>query len=170
MREDCPYLHKKLSAKAEVCVDFLKGFCKLAEKCNKRHEFVCPDLEAKGKCDKVKCLYCKKQQMSLNNKKEAHPRKTIVSASVMKEPTKSPSASVTTVEPTDTPAARYFITSKDSIQLGEIAKVSELNDESLGDANRTSDSEIDEEDTTASSVPRRTRPQLGDLPAFIPFS
>lgn len=169
VREDCPYLHKKLSAKAEVCVDFLKGFCKLAEKCNKRHEFVCPDLEAKGKCDKVKCLYCKKQQMSLNNKKEANPRKAIAGASVMKEPTK-PSTSLTTVETTDTPAARYFATSKDSIQLGEIAKVSELNDESLGDADRTSDSEIDEEDSTANSVPRRTRPQLGDLPAFIPFS
>lgn len=32
VRNDCPYLHKKLSNEAELCIDFLRGFCQLAEK------------------------------------------------------------------------------------------------------------------------------------------
>lgn len=30
VREDCPYLHKKLSLKAEICIDFLRGYCSRA--------------------------------------------------------------------------------------------------------------------------------------------
>ncbi|CAD7002750.1 unnamed protein product [Ceratitis capitata] len=51
VRTDCPYLHKKLSITADVCQDFLRGYCKLAEQCNKRHEFVCPEYERNGKCE-----------------------------------------------------------------------------------------------------------------------
>jgi hypothetical protein len=31
-REDCPYLHVKVSEGAQVCQDFVAGFCPLAEK------------------------------------------------------------------------------------------------------------------------------------------
>ncbi|XP_055842336.1 zinc finger CCCH domain-containing protein 3 [Episyrphus balteatus] len=177
VREDCPYLHKKLSAKAEICVDFLKGFCKLAQKCNKRHEFVCPDMEAKGKCEKVKCSYCRKQQMSLNNKKEVHQKKTITSSGKSKSSSvEEPTSSKSFIEISDEPSlgARYFAAAKDTIELGEIRKVSEIN-ESVGsddDGSDSDDNEINEEVITASSssVPKRARPQLGELPAFIPFS
>lgn len=30
-REDCVYLHVKISAKAEICKDFLEGYCKKAK-------------------------------------------------------------------------------------------------------------------------------------------
>jgi len=30
VREDCPYLHKKLSRKVEICIDFVRGYCPLA--------------------------------------------------------------------------------------------------------------------------------------------
>lgn len=29
---DCPYLHKKINKKVDICPEFLKGFCALAEK------------------------------------------------------------------------------------------------------------------------------------------
>lgn len=29
-REDCPYVHVRISPKADVCKDFLEGFCKKA--------------------------------------------------------------------------------------------------------------------------------------------
>lgn len=173
VREDCPYLHKKLSAKADVCVDFLKGFCKLAEKCNKRHEFVCPELESKGKCTKVKCPYCKKQQMSLNNKKT-----TIKNSPKEEVPIDKPSSGMEMDVVEDVPA-RYFaqlpsLGAKDANKLGEIDKVSKINesvDQGSGDDDDNGDeSENDDEMITASSVPTRTRPQLGELPAFIPFS
>lgn len=27
-KEDCPYLHVKINPRAEVCLEFLKGYCK----------------------------------------------------------------------------------------------------------------------------------------------
>lgn len=36
VRNKCPYLHKKLSNNAEICMDFLRGYCDLADKvCSK---------------------------------------------------------------------------------------------------------------------------------------
>ncbi|XP_055382542.1 zinc finger CCCH domain-containing protein 3 [Condylostylus longicornis] len=61
VKEDCPYLHRKMGKSVEICSEFLKGFCILAEKCSKRHEFLCPDYESKGKCEKIKCMFCKKR-------------------------------------------------------------------------------------------------------------
>ncbi|XP_055913831.1 zinc finger CCCH domain-containing protein 3 [Eupeodes corollae] len=180
VREDCPYLHKKLSAKAEVCIDFLKGFCKLAEKCNKRHEFVCPDMETKGKCEKVKCVYCRKQQMSLNNKREIQPKKVISLtgksniSSIEELPSVAPSRAKEAIEE-PTLGGRYFAASRNSAELGEIGKVSEINESVADEESDTAgddddDSEMEEELTNTSSVPKRSRPQLGELPAFIPFS
>merc|ERR1711981_1216461 len=36
-KDPCPYRHVKVNDSAEVCPDFLKGFCPLDEKCLKRH-------------------------------------------------------------------------------------------------------------------------------------
>lgn len=30
-KSDCPYLHKKVNERTEICVDFLRGFCEKAE-------------------------------------------------------------------------------------------------------------------------------------------
>lgn len=29
-KNDCPYLHKKVTAKTDICIDFLKGYCERA--------------------------------------------------------------------------------------------------------------------------------------------
>lgn len=34
-KTDCPYLHKKVNDKTEICVDFLRGFCAKAEEVRK---------------------------------------------------------------------------------------------------------------------------------------
>lgn len=31
-KTDCPYLHKKVNEKTKICLDFLRGYCALADK------------------------------------------------------------------------------------------------------------------------------------------
>ncbi|XP_013856086.1 zinc finger CCCH domain-containing protein 3 [Austrofundulus limnaeus] len=47
---DCPYSHVYVSQKAEVCEDFVKGYCPEGEKCKKKHTLVCPDFSKSGSC------------------------------------------------------------------------------------------------------------------------
>uniref|UniRef100_A0A8D0GMU2 C3H1-type domain-containing protein n=1 Tax=Sphenodon punctatus TaxID=8508 RepID=A0A8D0GMU2_SPHPU len=49
---NCPYSHVYVSRKAEVCPDFLKGYCPMGEKCKKKHTLVCPDFSRTGVCPK----------------------------------------------------------------------------------------------------------------------
>ncbi|KFW88991.1 Zinc finger CCCH domain-containing protein 3, partial [Manacus vitellinus] len=49
---NCPYSHVYVSRKAEVCQDFLKGYCPMGEKCKKKHTLVCSDFARKGVCPK----------------------------------------------------------------------------------------------------------------------
>jgi hypothetical protein len=56
-RDDCPYLHVKISPKADICRDFVEGFCKKGAQCDKRHQFLCPDFEKTKKCAKRRCPY-----------------------------------------------------------------------------------------------------------------
>ncbi|KAJ8929427.1 hypothetical protein NQ314_017876 [Rhamnusium bicolor] len=56
-RDDCPYLHVRISPKADICRNFLEGFCKEAAECDKRHQFLCPDYEKTGNCLKQRCPY-----------------------------------------------------------------------------------------------------------------
>lgn len=56
-KDNCPYLHIRINPKADICRDFLEGFCKKAANCDKRHQFLCPDYEKKGACQKQRCSY-----------------------------------------------------------------------------------------------------------------
>lgn len=56
-KNDCPYLHKKVSEKERICEDFLKGFCPLADKCSRRHKFICPEMDRFGMCKQTNCPY-----------------------------------------------------------------------------------------------------------------
>ncbi|XP_057671592.1 zinc finger CCCH domain-containing protein 3 [Diorhabda carinulata] len=56
-KDICPYLHVRINPKADICRDFLEGFCKKAAECDKRHQFLCPDYEKKGVCQKPRCCY-----------------------------------------------------------------------------------------------------------------
>ncbi|XP_017129638.1 zinc finger CCCH domain-containing protein 3 [Drosophila elegans] len=148
VREDCPYLHKKLSRKAEICIDFVRGYCPLAAECNKRHEFACPELERKGKCELSKCVFCKKP--SSRRLVKSRPKaggKTLSIPKIPKEPAKEEDLPTT---------SRYFRCE------GEQVEVTIPNEE---------DPEVKKEDpaeTEATSGFRR-RPKLGTLPAFIPL-
>ncbi|XP_016966876.1 zinc finger CCCH domain-containing protein 3 [Drosophila biarmipes] len=151
VREDCPYLHKKLSHKAEICIDFVRGYCPLAAECNKRHEFACPELERKGKCELSKCVFCKKpssKRLVVSRPKTGSKPRGI--PETPKEPAKEEKS------PT---SSRYFgshrepaeaILPKDEVQKEELEVVEE-----------------DPADTGATRPGRR--PQLGTLPAFIPL-
>ncbi|KAH8380539.1 hypothetical protein KR009_011251 [Drosophila setifemur] len=149
VREDCPYLHKKLSRKTEICIDFVRGYCPLAAECNKRHEFACPELERKGKCELSKCVFCKKTTKRLV---KPHPKSRSKPAEKPTEAKKD----------TDLPtSSRYFKCD------GEQPKVDSQETPSK-DVGEEEPEESLEEDTEPAAGIRR-RPKLGTLPAFIPL-
>eukprot|EP01121_Diplochlamys_sp_Union-15-3_P008394 TRINITY_DN2225_c0_g1_i1.p1 TRINITY_DN2225_c0_g1~~TRINITY_DN2225_c0_g1_i1.p1 ORF type:complete len:100 (-),score=4.80 TRINITY_DN2225_c0_g1_i1:51-350(-) len=47
--EQCPYSHVKVNAKADVCSDFVKGYCPRGTSCKLKHTLRCPEF-ANGKC------------------------------------------------------------------------------------------------------------------------
>ncbi|XP_061398911.1 zinc finger CCCH domain-containing protein 3 [Musca vetustissima] len=162
VRNDCPYLHKKLSDNAEVCIDFLRGYCQLADKCNKRHEFVCPEHERNGVCKIKNCVYCKSAQ-----KREKHLQKTSeLSAKKQQhdnnaEESENFSVKVTKDQQHDTSSAvRYFTggTVDNSTNNPEMKE---------NDGNKSHDSVNESDSRTEDAI--RKRPKLGNLPAFIPL-
>ncbi|KAM0733163.1 Zinc finger CCCH domain-containing protein 3 [Formica fusca] len=54
-RDDCPYLHVKVSSNTSVCIDFLQGYCAKGTKCQRRHEYLCPEFNKSGNCSKGEC-------------------------------------------------------------------------------------------------------------------
>ncbi|XP_055609595.1 zinc finger CCCH domain-containing protein 3 [Uranotaenia lowii] len=104
-RNDCPYLHKKVSEKERICEDFLKGFCPLADKCQFRHEFACPEFDRSGQCSKAKCPYPHAR------KEEKRNLKTIpLEEPVMYEKGKKPvEVSLSEVEVSAPPVRRYYL-------------------------------------------------------------
>ncbi|EDW93162.1 zinc finger CCCH domain-containing protein 3 [Drosophila yakuba] len=150
VREDCPYLHKKLSSKTEICIDFVRGYCPLAAECNKRHEFACPELERKGKCELPRCVFCKKPPSKRLVKVKSRPKpscKPVTVPDTAKEPATEQEL------PT---SSRYFGTHKEPAEA--ILTTNDVEQE---------EPEADQAETEAPG-PRR-RPQLGTLPSFIPL-
>uniref|UniRef100_A0A0S7EPT9 ZC3H3 n=1 Tax=Poeciliopsis prolifica TaxID=188132 RepID=A0A0S7EPT9_9TELE len=98
---DCPYSHVYVSRKAEVCDDFVKGYCPEGEKCKKKHTLVCPDFSKTGSCPRgSRCKLQHRQRV----KRSASSTSTIpVKKSRSKEPMKRPHLSV--VMPENTQAA-----------------------------------------------------------------
>jgi hypothetical protein len=47
---DCPYLHVKVDPNAEVCQDFLKGYCPRGESCTMKHTYECQHFAKYGVC------------------------------------------------------------------------------------------------------------------------
>jgi len=73
--ETCPYSHVYVDPDAEVCPDFLKGYCPKGAKCKLRHTNVCQTFLQHGICPKGK--YCKLKHFS-SNKRPAKKRKEVV--------------------------------------------------------------------------------------------
>ncbi|XP_062544546.1 zinc finger CCCH domain-containing protein 3 [Armigeres subalbatus] len=190
-KNDCPYLHKKVSEKERICEEFLKGYCSLADKCMKRHEFICPELVRLGVCDRTNCPYPhsrrsdKKKLFVAIDKKED----SIKTIPVQTEHRALPVSS-----------QRYYIhnapehISEDESKLsqaqtaqlrGMLSKVEKMKQGHLDDPDtaqqdaltRKNDEEIDisscdEDDDSGnegSGPPILRRPQLGALPSYIPL-
>ncbi|XP_062708054.1 zinc finger CCCH domain-containing protein 3 [Aedes albopictus] len=191
-KNDCPYLHKKVSEKERICEDFLKGFCALADKCMKRHEFICPEMVRLGVCDRTNCPYPhsrrsekKKPQVSSDNKE--HP---IRAAPVIREPKQAAPIS----------SQRYYINSTDDSSIADVVQLSDVQEAQLKsmlskvekmkqghlDSNcdskpdliaKKNDEEIEisscdeqeSEDEHSEQPIVKKRAKLGPLPSFIPI-
>lgn len=63
-RDDCPYLHVKVSSNTKICIDFLQGYCAKGTKCQRRHEYLCPEFNKSGNCSKGEsCPYPHKSHL-----------------------------------------------------------------------------------------------------------
>ncbi|XP_052846301.1 zinc finger CCCH domain-containing protein 3 isoform X1 [Drosophila gunungcola] len=152
VREDCPYLHKKLSRKAEICIDFVRGYCPLAAECNKRHEFACPELERKGKCELSKCVFCKKPPSKrLVKSRPKAGVKPLGIPKITKAPAKEEDLPTT---------SRYFRCEGEKVEATIPNNVAEKEEP-----------EVKKEDPAEAEAISgfRRRPKLGTLPAFIPL-
>ncbi|XP_017475996.1 PREDICTED: zinc finger CCCH domain-containing protein 3 [Rhagoletis zephyria] len=153
VRTDCPYLHKKLSVNADICPDFLRGYCKLADQCNKRHEFVCPEYERSGNCEMASCVYCKNRKRKRLNEQPSQHNKAGVTARIKESP--GPGSHDTSAVP-----LRYFTDKDTHIAPSEAPEVHKADEKKDPDTH----SEIDD------MPPVSFRPKVGALPAFIPLS
>ncbi|KAF7646813.1 hypothetical protein LDENG_00182080 [Lucifuga dentata] len=98
---ECPYSHVYVSRKADVCQDFVKGYCPEGEKCKKKHTLVCPDFSKSGSCPRgARC----KLQHRQRAKRAAPPSTTMPAKRARsKDAAKRPCLSV--VMPPGSPAA-----------------------------------------------------------------
>nr|CAD7195530.1 unnamed protein product [Timema douglasi] len=77
VRDNCPYLHVKHNPKTDICLGFLQGYCSQGEKCQKRHENMCPEFDKYGKCSRGKfCSYPHKLNTKQPSKGPARSSKT----------------------------------------------------------------------------------------------
>uniref|UniRef100_W8BV14 Zinc finger CCCH domain-containing protein 7 n=1 Tax=Ceratitis capitata TaxID=7213 RepID=W8BV14_CERCA len=159
VRTDCPYLHKKLSITADVCQDFLRGYCKLAEQCNKRHEFVCPEYERNGKCELVSCIYCKNRKRKQTNEQPKHKKKS-TELSVIPE-----SSVQGTQESNSAILQRYFVDNC-SIEKPVCDEKTSIDESGKIEHSDVQSVELDSDSDTPSVA---VRPKVGALPAFIPL-
>lgn len=181
VKNDCPYLHKKVSELERICEDFLKGYCPLAAKCHRRHEFVCPEYDQLGVCDRTKCPY--------PHGRREDRKKVVTSKQVESTPMPTPPANKP--ESSHVPMKRYYIEEGERDELsaeqksqlkrllgkvekmkqGHVEEESEVMSGSGGVSekcaeNEASESDDDEEDHRP---PIMKRAKLGPLPSFIPI-
>ncbi|XP_011868766.1 PREDICTED: zinc finger CCCH domain-containing protein 3 [Vollenhovia emeryi] len=68
-RDACPYLHVKVSSNTSICIDFLQGYCAKGNKCQRRHEYLCPEFNKSGNCSKGECCPYPHKSHSSNSEK-----------------------------------------------------------------------------------------------------
>lgn len=188
-KTDCPYLHKKVSENERICEDFLKGYCPLADKCMKRHEFICPELDRLGACERINCPYPHNRR---GDKKKQHVAGDKIEITVKAIPVQQETQRALPIS-----SQRYYINNTPEIVSDEtklsngqasqlksvLSKVEKMKQGHFGDLDgakynsKTNDEEIEissneedngsEGDTTNPPIMRR--PKLGALPSFIPL-
>ncbi|XP_017772821.1 PREDICTED: zinc finger CCCH domain-containing protein 3 [Nicrophorus vespilloides] len=139
-KDNCQYLHVKLSKDAKICQDFLQGFCTLGRDCVKKHQFICPNFEADGKCNEKQCPYPHGSVVRLYKHKLVN--KIVRSTRVKKVEQLAKRKRVDVAKKVEkVEVARYY--AGDTIDDC---------DEAVGEGKSFMD-----------------RPKVGNLPAFIPF-
>lgn len=128
-------------------------------KCNKRHEFVCPENERNGQCTTKNCIYCKSK-----SKKEKQLEK--VSENSLKKITNQVPDDSPPVNQESPTSLRYFRGGPcDSVKNSDNDVVQALEkDEDTYTEDKMEDTTAEYEDYV-----RKSRPKLGALPAFIPL-
>lgn len=163
-KNDCPYLHKKVTAKTSICIDFLKGYCERAAEvfdpskrrvrrlilslrfqCPKRHEFLCPEFEKQGECKVTRCPYPHRNHESYTPKDKSSRRKRTVGRTHQRHADADDHTD-------DMNAKRYFI---------------ESSDQSQSTSNEATDSSAPDKSDGTILVVRK--PKLGALPSYIPL-
>nr|CAH7738493.1 unnamed protein product [Callosobruchus chinensis] len=153
-KDNCPYLHVRLSPKADICRDFLEGFCRMGVKCDKRHQFLCPDYEKTQTCPKQRCPY-------------PHGR-MVRKYAIIDKNTFAKKSSKNTLK------------AKDSVkEKPNCSKSHEIKDDTNMNVRYYNDKKIhaEEDDEDAPKVQKDnceeiefiSRPKLGTLPSFIAF-
>lgn len=174
-KDDCPYLHKKVNDKTAICHDFLRGYCPKAEKCNLRHEFLCPNFESKNGCTVARCPY-------VHRKKTDKPivvRQRTIRPSYVSEPSTSVAASTSSSTLTSTGAesnVRYFINKKrkpnDNHETNNDTTAPGPTDLETSTAIEQSQA-VDSGDDSLTNDESKSfakRKKLGTLPSFIPIN
>ena len=182
-RDNCPYRHVKVNPDAEVCPDFLKGYCPRRDECKRRHVNACPVFEQTGECPKGQ--NCPLPHISKKPKTPAPAkpkRKSIGQTPTVKKQktTRYYEDSVVETKSTAPPkeeeecsekSAAYETRRRRLLQKVELAKqgwtgVAVTKEKVVDPDDSGPYEEIDEEEEEAEVVPR---PPIGELPSFIPL-
>ncbi|XP_037029074.1 zinc finger CCCH domain-containing protein 3 [Bradysia coprophila] len=172
-KSDCPYLHKKVNDKTAICHDFLRGYCPKADKCNLRHEFLCPNFESKNGCTVARCPYVHRNKIS----KPVAVRQRTAPTSYVTEPSRSvasSSSSSSSSASTSTSAEsniRYFINKNRRPNDNPKSKNGTTTPGSTDSIEKSQEMDsVDDCLTNDDSKSFAKRKKLGTLPSFIPIN
>lgn len=131
--------------------------------CNLRHQFLCPDFERNGKCPKRKCVYphkmkCDKECVKIKKKEKKIDES--VTGAVVVGPVESLQID------------RYYLESKTDDVKNVDVHVGVKNEVVVHVDEQVNNNIIESSSSSSSSSEDKSykRPQLGELPAFIPFN
>ncbi|PSN31596.1 hypothetical protein C0J52_22466 [Blattella germanica] len=195
VRENCPYLHVKVNAKAAICKNFLRGYCSDG---TKRHTFLCPDFDKTGNCPKGKyCQYPHTTDSKKKTKKRVVVKKKEHKAPVPKEVKKryyeTSESTVTGQSCENRPVDSNDVDNKNPLEIQ--SENPSMNQEGTGsefEAKRlkllkkvndmkrnwlaaqsgadVSSLTLPEPETESLDEPFIKRPKLGRLPSYIPLT
>lgn len=133
-------------------------------KCNKRHEFVCPEIEKNKICLTKNCIYCKAKWQKDSKDSKIEQKLENTKTNIATKHVNLLSASNSTESKENGSCKRYFIESCNNrikcTETCEKANIDEIN---------CNAKECNTENTTEIESTRRNRPKLGVLPAYIPL-
>nr|CAI5833186.1 unnamed protein product [Callosobruchus analis] len=152
-KDNCPYLHVRLSPKADICRDFLEGFCRMGIKCDKRHQFLCPDYEKAQTCPKQRCPY-------------PHGR-MVRKYAIIDKNTFAKKSSKNTLKVKDAAKVKPNCSKADEIKDDKNMIVRYYSDKKIHAEDIKDELEVQKDD--CDQIEFRSRPKLGTLPSFIAF-